>query len=157
MKREATKLIKQLQHKGLTLALAESMTCGLASYHLGIVKGTMDVFKGSVVCYCPEVKTNVLGVRKRLIRKFTPESQQVTDAMAMRLSKLLDAEIFGAVTGLAAKGGSETAKKPVGTVFLTVLFRDKIIRSRKLFRGTPAIIIEKACRELYQLIEKIAD
>jgi PncC family amidohydrolase len=152
MKRESTRLIRHLQRRKLTLALAESMTCGCAARQLGMVKGTMDVFRGSLVCYHPVVKVKVLGIPRKLLVKFSPESQEVTDAMAERLYRLFRTDVVGAVTGLAAPGGSERKGKPVGTVFLTVMYRKKKTRRRKLFRGTASEIEAKACKALFRLI-----
>jgi nicotinamide-nucleotide amidase len=154
MRRIANRLVKLLQEKGLTLSLAESMTCGLASHHLGMVKGTMDVFKGSLVCYHPAVKVKALRIPARLIRKHSAESQEVTDAMAKGLHRLFKTDVYGAVTGLAADGGSERKGKPVGTVFFTVVSGNRISRLRKVFRGTPLEIEQRSCRELYNLIYK---
>jgi nicotinamide-nucleotide amidase len=68
------------------------------------------------------------------------------------LSKLIKADIYAALTGLASEGGSETKNKPVGTVFFCILYKKKLFRSRKLFRGSPLEIKKKACLELYDLV-----
>ncbi len=148
----ANRLVKTLKEKGLTLALAESVTCGMAADRLARFKGTSDVLAGSVVCYTPEVKCASLGVPKKLIDKYTCESMQVTEAMIGGLKKLMKADIYASVTGLASVGGSETKTKPVGTVFFCVRHGDKLYRERKVFRGTPLEIRKKACLYLYQMI-----
>lgn len=140
--------------KKLTLALAESVTCGLASHQLNIVKGTSDVFMGSIICYNEKVKIDLLKVKPSLIKKYTAESQQVTDALARNLSRLIKADVYGAITGLNTDGGSETKSKPVGTVFLSILYKGKITKARMLFRGSPLEIKKKACEALYSLIIK---
>ncbi|MDB5228189.1 MAG: hypothetical protein JWN78_2382 [Bacteroidota bacterium] len=149
---KSREFINTLKEKELTVAFAESMTCGLAAHKLSTVKGVSDVLAGSVVCYTPDVKMKLLRVKKDMICKCTCESQEVTDALATNLSKLIKADIYAAVTGLASEGGSETKEKPVGTVFFSVLYKNKIHPLRKLFRGTPSEIKEKACLELYKFI-----
>ncbi len=54
---------------------------------------------GSIVCYHPDVKNNLFGKREKLIQKYTTESAEVTDAVAKKLSKLIVADLYGAVTG----------------------------------------------------------
>ncbi|MCD6065623.1 MAG: hypothetical protein K0S33_449 [Bacteroidetes bacterium] len=152
MDKKANLLIQKLKAKGLTLALAESMTCGLAAHKLSGCPGTSEVLTGSIVCYTPEVKINLLSVPKKRIEKYTCESQQVTETLAQNLSKIVEADICAAVTGLASTGGSETKNKPVGTVFLSVYTKRKIYNERKLFRGSPLEIRKKACTALYELI-----
>ncbi|MBS1625254.1 MAG: nicotinamide-nucleotide amidohydrolase family protein [Bacteroidetes bacterium] len=146
------KLVQTLRKEDLTLALAESMTCGLAAHQLSTCIGTSEVLIGSIVCYSPLVKTSLLGISEKTIQKYTAESQEVTDQLARGLKKLIRADIHAALTGLAAPGGSETRDKPVGTVFISVLYQNKLYNERKRFRGSPTEVRKKASRALYQLI-----
>lgn len=155
MNKKINSFIKRLKEKKLTLALAESMTCGLAAHMLSTVPGTAEVLKGSLVCYTPEVKTGVLKVPKKLIDRFTAESMEVTEALARNLSKIMKADIYAAITGLASSDGSETKNKPVGTVFFCILYRKNISKERKVFNGTPLEVREKACLNLYSHIIKM--
>lgn len=158
MKSLVKKLIKTLIEKKLRVAFAESVTCGLASNQLNITPGTSEVFMGSIVCYSEKVKMNLFNVRPSLIKKYTAESQEVTDALVKNLPQLIDADVYVAITGLNADGGSETVEKPVGTVFLSFLYKGKIIRRRKKFNGSPSSIKKQACKEVYQLIlEKLGN
>ena len=152
MKALVQKLMKVLTEKKLTLAFAESVTCGLAAHELNITPGTSKTLMGGVICYNEKVKTDLLKVDAELIKKFTAESQEVTDAMAQNLPQLIKADIYVAITGLNADGGSETPEKPVGTVFFSLLINGKLVQRRKLFNGSPMEIKKKACKEAYMLI-----
>jgi nicotinamide-nucleotide amidase len=154
MKRPEQILANFLKENKLTIAFAESITCGLAANKLGTINGTSDILSGSIVCYSEEVKIKLLGVDKNLIEKDTAESQTVTDAMALNLSKLIPADIHAATTGLAAPGGSETKSKPVGTVFYSVRFKNKLYKMNKRFYGSPLQVKEKACSELFKFITR---
>lgn len=157
MHRASNLLIKTLLEKKITLALAESMTCGLAAHQLSTCKGTADVLKGSIVCYNEEVKKQLLKVPQTVIDKYTCESAEVTAVLSQHLKALIKADIHAAITGLASAGGSETKAKPVGTVFFCFSFRNKVYQEKKVFRGTPLEIRKKACYELYKFIlSKIA-
>jgi nicotinamide-nucleotide amidase len=146
--------IKTLLKKKLTLALAESMTCGLAAHKLSTVKGTSDVLKGSIVCYNEDVKKTLLKIPAPMIKKYSCESMEVTGRLVKNLSGLIDADIHAAITGLASSGGSETKDKPVGTVFFCLKKGTTFYKERKVFKGSPLQIREKACFYLYDMILK---
>ncbi len=156
MQRAVNRFVKTLQEKALTIAFAESVTCGMATQKLSIYKGTSDVLAGALVCYSPEVKKACLGISQNMIDHYTSESMEVTVELAKNLSRLIKADIHAAITGLASPGGSETKAKPVGTVFLCFTYKGKIYKRRIRFYGSPSDIREKACLELYEFIlEKI--
>jgi nicotinamide-nucleotide amidase len=153
-KHKINSLVKGLKEKKLTLVLAESITCGLAAHKLSSCKGIAEVLKASLVCYTPEAKNTLLNIPKNKMDKFTCESMIITKLLAQSLSKLIEADIYCAITGLASKGGSETKNKPVGTVFFCIIYKNKMYTDRKLFKGSPLEIKEKACYGLYDLINK---
>ena len=154
MKKIVKELLELLIEKKLTVALAESVTCGLASHQLNITGGTSEAFIGSVVCYNEDVKKTLLKVSPSLIEKYTTESQEITDELAKNLPQIFKADIYGAITGLASPGGSETASKPVGTVFFSLLYGEKLVREKKIFKGAPLAVKKQACEHLYKMILK---
>lgn len=153
----ANALVKKLQKRSVKIALAESITCGLATSKLGVYKGVASILAGSVVCYTPEVKGDLLKVRKSTMDEYTCESQEVTDELAQNLVSVIEADLHAAITGLACAGGSETKEKPVGTVFFSIFYKSRLFRERRLFRGTPSEVREKACDFLYDFIIKTID
>jgi len=152
MKPASKELIAYMQEKKLSLALAESITCGLAAAKLSSCIGVSDVLQASVVCYTPDAKAQLLGVRQQTMDRFTCESAEVTAEMAAGLAEKSKADVYAALTGLASKGGTESKDKPVGTVFYAMRYAGKLYETRKLFRGSPLEIKEKACKELYTWI-----
>lgn len=154
---EAQHLMHSLTRSGLTIALAESVTCGLASCALGSLEGAGEAFKGSIISYGADVKTTLLQVKKELIEKYSAESMEVTEAMAKGLKKIIDADICAAITGLATAGGSETPEKPVGTIFVSARFKSRFISEKKVFSGTPQKIKDDAARFLFSTIKSLID
>lgn len=148
-------LVQQfLQHK-LTLALAESCTCGLVAAQLAPATGVSEVLLGSVVTYHPHAKQKLLGVKKDTLDTYSAESQQTTNEMALGLHRNLpDADVCVAVTGLCGPGASETPDKPVGTVFVTVLLEGHAHEYRTHFSGTGERLREQAAQFIY---EKLAE
>nr|WP_294860611.1 nicotinamide-nucleotide amidohydrolase family protein [uncultured Fluviicola sp.] len=155
MKNRANDLIQLMREEGLTLVLAESMTCGLAAMKLSSCIGVSDVLLASIVCYTPKAKIQLLQVKLATIKRHTCESRQVTRQMTGNLAKMLKADIYAAITGLASEDGSETKDKPVGTVFYSIRYNAKIHDFRKVFRGSPLEIKTKAALWLYKLILKL--
>lgn len=154
---KVNRFVKCLQASGLTVAFAESVTCGMASQNLAAYKGASDVLAGSVVCYTPEVKMSVLKVPEKVIKRYTSESIQVTKALAEGLAKIIRADVCAALTGLASDGGSETRNKPVGTVFYAIRYKRKVHSFRFVFRGTPLQIRKKASMKLYELVLQVTE
>lgn len=150
-------LVRCLKEKGLTLAMVESIACGMAAYKLSNIKGISEVLKGSVVCYRPEMKKQLLNISSTLIQQYTCESMQVTEALCRELSKKMTADVYAAVTGLASSNGTESKDKPVGSSFLCVLYKNKLHKRTKVFRGTPLEIKNKVCLELYDFIQSIVN
>ncbi|KAA0992911.1 CinA family protein [Dyadobacter aurulentus] len=135
---------KALAERGLCIAFAESATAGRLSAEFSLCSESGTVLKGGLVCYDAFLKQTILHVPADMIRTFTPESAEVTQELAHRLQTFIPADIHMAVTGLTCPGGSETAEKPVGTVFLHVYIKGKSIGIREVFKGNPEEIVLKA-------------
>ena len=147
-----------LKKNNLTVAFAESITCGLVTHRLGNIIGASAFLKGGIICYNEWIKCSVLNVKKTTLKKHTAESQEVTDVLAKNLRNIIEADIHGAITGLASAGGSEAPGKPVGTVFYAFYYNNKIYRLKKQFTGSPLSVKIKACNEFYNFIlEELAN
>jgi nicotinamide-nucleotide amidase len=142
-------LVEHLRKNNLTIAFAESITSGAVNKAFANHIDIGNILLGSLVTYKPITKQKVLGVNKEMLEKFTAESQQVTNAMVLGLSKLLKPDVAVAVTGLANPGGSETAEKPVGSVFIAILYKDKIWEYRNRFYGSREQVIEQAVQMIF--------
>ena len=154
MKRPVQQLVARLLDQSLTIAFAESVTCGLAAHMIGSVPNTSEVFMGSIVCYDAAVKKSILKIPDAILKKHSAESAEVTKRLARNLSNHIKADIYLAVTGLAAPGGSESKAKPVGTVFHAMQFRGKIYQQRVRYTGTPLQIKKKAVDGMFAFVIK---
>lgn len=110
---------KLLIKKKRTLALAESCTGGLAAHRVTDVPGSSRYFLGGIVSYSDRVKSSMLGVDARLIKRHGAVSAPVAMAMAQGVRRALGASIGVAITGIAGPAGG-SAKKPVGLVYIAV-------------------------------------
>lgn len=149
---EAAKL---LIGKNLSLAFAESATAGRASAEFSMACNAGKFLKGGFVCYDASLKTSFLDVPQELIEKFTPESMEVTKAIATGLSKIIDADIHIGITGLPCPGGSETPEKPVGTMFIYALLHGSLWFNERLqLAGSHQQIVEQTVIRLTRLLSE---
>lgn len=144
-----------LADRKLTIAFAESATAGKIAYDFSLLPEAGSILKGGLVCYDACIKEDVLGIPKDIIEEFTPESAEVTRAMALKLFDLMPADVVVAVTGLAGPGGSETVGKPVGTFFYCILMNQEVTERRKIFNGTPEEMIRHCIREVAKTIIRL--
>jgi len=144
-------LIKILRKKKYTIAFAESITSGMAGNIFAKQFDIGDILLGSLVCYHEKAKQMVLGVKKETLKKYTAESAETTAEMVKGLKNLLKADVSVAITGLATPGGSETPEKPVGTVFIAVMFKNKIHKYRSQFFGDRDEVVVQA---VYMMFNK---
>ncbi|MDZ4734437.1 MAG: competence/damage-inducible protein A [Nitrospirota bacterium] len=108
---------RELLHRGLTLAVAESCTGGLIGHRLTQVAGSSAYVDRVAVCYSNRAKTEMLGVPAELIAREGAVSKKVAAAMACGIRERANVSVGLSVTGIAGPaGGTET--KPVGLVFV---------------------------------------
>jgi nicotinamide-nucleotide amidase len=104
-------VLKALRSRGLTLAVAESLTGGLAASRLSAIQGASDVFKGSLLSESADVRSKLIDA---------PSGPEVTAEAAKTLA-LGVRDLFGADVGLAATGvpgPDEKEGQAPGTVWL---------------------------------------
>jgi len=143
--------------KKMTLAFAESATAGRASAEFSLACDAGKFLKGGFVCYDAALKHEVLEVPTEMLEKYTPESMEVTEAITRGIIQLVPADIHIGITGLPCPGGSETAEKPVGTMFIFALKNGTPwFSERKVYGGTHQEIIEKTVRQVAELLLKHA-
>jgi nicotinamide-nucleotide amidase len=102
-------VLAMLRSRGLTLALAESVTGGLVAGRLTAVPGASNVVRGAVVSYASDVKFDLLGVPHGPV-----VSEAAAAAMATGVRRVLGADVGLALTGVA--GPTEQDGMPVGTL-----------------------------------------
>jgi len=105
--------------QGRTLAIAESLTGGLAASRVVSIPGSSDWFKGGVVAYDSQVKFDVLDVPEGPV-----VSEAAAKAMADGIRRLLQADVGISTTGVA--GPAEQEGQPPGTVWLGLAVGDEV-------------------------------
>jgi nicotinamide-nucleotide amidase len=110
---------QRLLARGLTLAVAESLTGGLMASRLVNIVGASTWFRGGVVSYSSDVKFDLLGVPRGPV-----VSPTAAEAMASGVRTLLGSDVGLSVTGVA--GPDEQDGQPAGTVFVGIAMADRV-------------------------------
>jgi nicotinamide-nucleotide amidase len=130
----AEAVARRARQAGLTVATAESLTCGQVAAHLGAATSSSSWFLGGVVAYDDEVKYRVLDVpRGRVI------SEDCGSAMAEGVRRLLGADVAVAVTGVGGPDAQEG--QPPGTVYIAVTGSDGGSCRHHRFEGEPKEVL----------------
>lgn len=116
-----------LEEKEVMIACAESMTGGLLASTICSASGALSVLKGSIVSYNNDVKIHVLKVSPAVIKQYSAESPQTTDAMCEGLRVLYPlATLYVAITGIAEE--APLCDKQEGQIYVTIWYRGKTVR-----------------------------
>jgi nicotinamide-nucleotide amidase len=108
-----------LRARGLTLAVAESLTGGLMGARICALPGCGDVYRGGVIAYEAAVKFKLLGVPEGPV-----VTAQAAEAMAAGVRAALGGDVGLATTGVA--GPDEQEGQPVGTLFIGLALGDQV-------------------------------
>jgi nicotinamide-nucleotide amidase len=107
-----------LQEAGATVASVESATAGQVAARLADPPGASKVFRGGMVVYQTDTKSNVAGIDPALLDRHPPVSAEVTAALAEAVRERFAADYGIATTGVA--GPEEQDGVPVGQGYWAV-------------------------------------
>ena len=115
-----------IQHK-LSIATAESCTGGYISKLITDQSHSSQYYKGSIIAYSNEIKSDILKVPPELIRNHGAVSKDVSIAMARGLLKIMHADIALSCTGIMEKNDEYSSKDC--QVYITIMSMSKEITS----------------------------
>ena len=114
--------------RGLTLAVAESLTGGLLASRIVAIPGASDWFRGGVVSYATDVKVDLLDVPPGPV-----VSEAAACAMAEGVRRVLGADVGLSTTGVA--GPAEQDGEKPGVVWLGLALGDDVSAIRVRLPG----------------------
>jgi nicotinamide-nucleotide amidase len=126
-------VLELLRRRGLSLAVAESLTGGLMGARLTEVPGASEVFRGAIVAYASDLKYDLLGVPPGPVVR-----AEAAEAMAAGVCRALGADVGLATTGVA--GPTEQEGQAVGTVFVALCMNGQVESRRLQLPGARAWI-----------------
>ncbi len=101
----------------LKLTTAESCTGGLLAGTFLNVPGASAVYDEGYITYANRAKRELLGVKKKTLKKHGAVSRQTAKQMAKGAAFAAGADVAISVTGIAGPDGG-TEEKPVGLVYI---------------------------------------
>lgn len=96
----------------LTLAVAESLTCGRVQAAVGTVSGASEYFLGGITAYSLEQKVRHLGVGRAAARRVNSVSAAVAEQMACGVCRLFGSDLGVATTGYAEPSAADGVADP---------------------------------------------
>ncbi|NLF04336.1 MAG: CinA family protein [Actinomycetales bacterium] len=136
---------------GVTLAVAESLTCGALVNALGAGEDSVEWLAGGVVAYQTSTKVDVLGMDPGVY----PCSSECAVQLAVGVRELLRADVAVSTTGVGGPGAD--GEHPAGTVFIGWASDRGVGHRAFSFDGAPEEVLDQtvamALRELLGLLE----
>ncbi|MDR0611958.1 MAG: CinA family nicotinamide mononucleotide deamidase-related protein [Dysgonamonadaceae bacterium] len=145
-----------LKEKGLTLSLAESCTGGKLASLFTAIPGCSRYFKGGVVSYSNDAKRQILGVRLSDIKKYGAVSLAVVEQMVLGARRIFNSDCAIAISGIAGPDGG-TEKNPVGTVWIAVSCKKRLIARKFLFSNSRENNILRSCNNGIRMLLDVID
>jgi len=143
-----------LLDRGLTVAVAESLTGGLLSAALTQPAGASEYFRGGLVVYATDLKARLADVPQPLLDAEGPVCAEVAAALARGVRERLDADLGIGITGVA--GPDPVGDHPAGTVFIAVAGAGFSEVSRLYLRGSRSEIREASVTAALTLLVAVA-
>lgn len=143
----------QLTKLGRTLSVAESCTGGKIAENITANPGASNYFKGGLVAYAMNSKTDILKVNPQLIKAHSVVSTQVAEAMAENVRQLFTSDYGLATTGNAGptKANSEAE---IGTVCIAIASPDGVFSQRFNFGKQRLRVVQKSVTMAFTLFQK---
>jgi nicotinamide-nucleotide amidase len=137
--------------RGLTVAVAESLTSGLLASEVGKGESADDWFSGGVVAYRMPVKVQVLGVREDV----DPCSPECAISLARGVRSLLESDLAVSTTGVG--GPDPEDGHPPGTVHLGWATATGSGSEELRLDGDPAEVLDATVEHALSLLIRLAE
>lgn len=121
-----------LREKKMTIGTVESCTGGSLAQTLVSVPGASDYFQGSFLTYTNELKNRLVDVSKHDLDTVGAVSREVVEQMAKNGREKLGVDICVSTSGVAGPEGG-TEELPVGTIWIGIATKDKVIAKKFQF------------------------
>lgn len=137
-----------LIEKKITLATAESCTGGSLAASFVARPDASAYYQGSVVAYSNQMKEQLLQVDPIVLAHFGAVSKEVTLQMAEHVRTLMNTDCGIAVSGVFGPSAG-TSHKPVGTVCMTIVLKNRPPKSQTFhFVGNRSSINERTIQAI---------
>ena len=140
--------------KNITISIVESCTGGLLCSKLTAEAGMSKIFNMGLITYSNKAKTDLLKISQNFLKNYGAVSHQTAASMVKNLQKISKSKLCISTTGIAGPLGM-TKMKPVGLVFIGIIYKNKVIVLEKKFQGTRIQIQQKTIKCIFVTLEKL--
>jgi nicotinamide-nucleotide amidase len=144
---------KLLVAKGKTMCTAESCTGGYIAHLITAISGSSAFYDGSVVSYSYAAKEDLLQVQKQTLQTQGAVSEDVVKEMALGALNNIKSDYAIAVSGIMGPNGG-MADKPVGTVWICVGSKEKLVAQKFYFRFDRQLNIRLTAMNALNMLRK---
>lgn len=140
---DSAKVVTALIERGLSIAVAESLTGGMLVAELISTPGASAVVRGGIVAYDTRLKHSLLGVDTDVLAERGAVDPTVAEQMADRVRSACAVDGMPAALGVSTTGvaGPDPQDgQPVGTVYLGFALGDRVFAERLQLSGDRASI-----------------
>ena len=154
MDKKTKQVVSKLKSKKISISIAESCTGGMLAQYITSISGSSKIFTFGIISYSNQSKIKYLSVPLKIIKKYGTVSKECCNSMLNGLSKLSNAQLNIAITGIAGPAGG-TKQKPVGLVYIGIKKNNKIEIHKCLFKRQNRENIRKnSVKKSLEIIEK---
>jgi nicotinamide-nucleotide amidase len=143
----------KLQKQYCFLSVVESCTGGAIAGEITILQGASSYYKGGMIAYATQIKTDVLGVDATLIEKHSVVSLPVAEAMALQSNIVFDSQYAIATTGVAGPKTTDSSAR-VGTVCIAIASPRGVFSEEFNFGNSRERVIKKATNKAFEMLLK---
>ena len=143
----------KLQKQHCFLSVVESCTGGAIAGEITILQGASSYYKGGMIAYATQIKTDVLGVDAALIEKHSVVSLPVAEAMALQSNIVFDSQYAIATTGVAGPKTTDSSAR-VGTVCIAIASPRGVFSEEFNFGNSRERVIKKATNKAFEMLLK---
>jgi nicotinamide-nucleotide amidase len=118
-------LVESLIEHGLTIGTVESFTGGLFASRLTAIAGVSRVYRGSLIAYAEEVKSDWLELDASWLSRVGTISAECALAMAQAGQRKFNTDVCIALTGNAGPTAQEN--QPVGQWYACIVVKNQVI------------------------------
>ena len=137
--------------KHIKISVAESCTSGLVASILSSKSGSSSYFNGGIIAYNNDIKINLLNIEKELINNKTEVSEEVVVEMAKSVCSIFKSDYSIATSGFAGPTGGDI-NNPIGTVFIGIANKQKVLVKKFIFKGSRKEIVLQAANKSIELL-----
>ena len=114
----------------VTLAAAESLTCGRVQARIGEVPGASEFFLGGITAYTLDAKVKHLGIDRASARRANSVSDEIARQMARGAGAMFGSDLAVATTGYAEPSPANEVSTPFAWWALVHRRRGRIVGER---------------------------